>query len=62
MNRTYIQEKDYDGVWRLIVQVTERASDKHKEVIQTIHNAMLQDMAIGKEQARAMRLDILQSH
>ena len=36
VSRTYIQEKDYEGVWRLIVEVTEKASDKHKEVIQTI--------------------------
>ena len=30
-----IQEKGDGGVWRLIVQVTEKASDKHREVIQT---------------------------
>ena len=62
MNRTYTQEKDDGGAWRLIVQITEKASDKRREVIQTIYNAMMQDMAIGKEQALAMRLDILQWH
>ena len=60
MNKTYIQEKDDGGVWRLIVQVTEKASDKHREVIQTIHHAMLGNTGIGKEQALAMRKDILQ--
>ena len=29
------QEKDDGGVWRLTVQVTEKAGDKHKEAIQT---------------------------
>ena len=35
MNTTYIQEKDEGGVWRLIVQVTEQASDNRREVVQT---------------------------
>jgi hypothetical protein len=60
MKRTSIQEKDDGGVWRLIAQVTEKASDKHRKVIQTIYNAMMQDMGIGQEQALAMRKDILQ--
>ena len=38
-NRTYIQEKDEGGTWRLIVQVTEKASEKHREVTQTILSA-----------------------
>ena len=62
MDRLYIQEKGYEGVWRLIVEVSEKESDNHREVIQTIYNAMMQDMAIGKEQALAMRKDILQWH
>ena len=44
------------------MQVTEKASDKHREVIQTIYNAMMQDMGIGKEEALALREDILQCH
>ena len=48
------------GVGRLIAHVTEKASDKHRKVIQTIYNAMMQDMGIGQEQALAMRKDILQ--
>ena len=59
MNRTYIQEKDYEGVWRLIVEVSDKATQNHREVIQAIYNAMMQDMAVGKEQALAMKLDIL---
>ena len=35
MGSTYIQEKEDGGVSRLIVQVTEKASDNHREVIQT---------------------------
>ena len=62
MNRTYIQEKDDGGTWRLTVQVTEKASEKHKEVIQTIHNAMTQDMGIGKEQALALKSAMLHWH
>ena len=62
MDRLYIQEKDYEGVWRLIVEVSEKESDNHREVIQTIYNAMMQDMAIGKEHALAMRKDALQWH
>ena len=60
MKRTSIQEKDDGGVWRLIAQVTEKANDKRKKAIQTIYNAMMQDMGIGQEQALAMRKDILQ--
>ena len=44
------------------MQVTDKASDKHREVIQTIYNAMMQDMGIGKEEVLAMREDILQWH
>ena len=60
MKRTSIQEKDDGGVWTLIAQVTEKASDKHRKVIQSIYNAMMQDMGIGQEHALAMRKDILQ--
>ena len=42
MNRTCIQQKDDGGAWRLTVQVTKKASDKHREGIQTIYNAMMQ--------------------
>ena len=62
MTKTYIQEKDDQGVWRLIVQLTEKASGKHREVFQTIHHAMLANRGIGEEQALAMRKDILQWH
>ena len=62
MHKTYIQEKADGGAWRLTVQVTEKASDSHREVIQTIYNAMMQGMAIGKVQALALRKDILQWH
>ena len=47
MSRTYIQEKDDGGAWRLTVQVTEKASDSQREVAQTICSAMMQDMGIG---------------
>ena len=59
MNRTYIQEKGYDRVWRLTVEVSDKATQNHGEVIQAIYNAMMQDMAVGKEQALAMKLGIL---
>ena len=58
-NKTHIQEKDYEGVWRLIVEVSEKQSDKHREVIQAIYSAMMQDMAFGKEEALRMRDDFL---
>ena len=58
-NRTYIQERDSEGVWRLTVEVSEKQSDKHREVIQAIYNAMMHNLAVGKEQACAMKLDIL---
>ena len=61
-NRTYIQEKDQGGTWRLIVQVTEKASEKHREVVQRILSAMKQDMAIGKEQALALKSAMLHWH
>ena len=60
MKRTSIQEKDDGGVWRLIAQVTEKASDNHRKVIQSIYSTMMQDMGIGQEHALAMRKDILQ--
>ena len=44
----------------MIAQVTKKASDKHRKVIQSIYNAMMQDMGIGQEHALAMRKDILQ--
>ena len=47
-----IQEKDDKGVWRLTVQPQGGHPDTY--------NAMMQDMAIGKEPALAMREDILQ--
>ena len=62
MKRTYIQVKDNGGTWRLIVQVTEKASDNQREATHTICTAMLQDMGIGKEQLLATRKDILQWH
>jgi hypothetical protein len=60
--RINIQEKDDGGVWRLIAQVTEKASEKRREAIQTIHRAMKQDMAIGKEQALALKSAMLHWH
>ena len=62
MKRTYIQVKDNGGAWRLIVQVTEKASDNQREATQTICTAMMQDMGIGKEPLLATRKDILQWH
>ena len=44
------------------MQVAELGRDNHREVIQTIYSAMMQDMAIGKEQALAMRKGFLQWH
>ena len=35
MGSTYIQEKEDGGVSSLTVQVTEKASDNHREVIKT---------------------------
>ena len=35
MGSTYIQEKEDGGVSRLTVQVTEKASDNHREAIKT---------------------------
>ena len=61
-SRTYVQEKDDGGVRRLTVQVTEKASEKHREVVQTILSAMKQDMAIGKEQALALKSAVLHWH
>ena len=29
-DRTYIQQKDYGGAWRLIVEVSEEQNDNHK--------------------------------
>ena len=57
MKRSYIQEKDSEGLWRTVVTVSEKQSDNHKEVIRAIFNAMMQDMGFGKEQALAMRTD-----
>ena len=62
MKRTYIQVKDNGGTWRLIVQVTEKASDNQREATHTICTAMMQDMGIGKEPLLATRKDILQWH
>ena len=61
-SKTYIQEKDYEGVWRLTVEVSEKQSDKHREVIQAIYNAMMQDMAFRKDEALAMRKTLLHWH
>ena len=58
MKRTYIQVKDNGGTWRLIVQVTEKASDNQREATHTICTAMMQDMGIGKEPLLATRKDI----
>ena len=62
MKRTYIQVKDNGGTWRLIAQVTEKASGNQREATQTICTAMMQDMGIGKEPLLATRKDILQWH
>ena len=62
MKRTYNQEKDDGGAWRLIAQVTEKASEKRREVVQRILSAMKQDMAIGKEQALALKSAMLHWH
>ena len=63
MKRSYIQEKDSEGLWRTVVTVSEKKqSDNHKEVIRAIFNAMMQDMGFGKEQAIAMRTDSFQLH
>ena len=48
--------------WRLIVEASEKQSDKHREVIQAIYNAMMQDMAFRKEEAPAMRKTLLHWH
>ena len=48
MNRTCVQQKDDGGAWRLTVQVNKKASDKHREGIQTIYNAMMQGRALGR--------------
>ena len=62
MKRSYILEMDYEGIWRQVVEVRENQSENHKGIIRAIYNAMKQDMGFGKEQALAMRLDILQWH
>ena len=62
MKRSYILEMDYEGIWRQVVEVRESQSENHKGIIRAIYNAMKQDMGFGKEQALAMRLDILQWH
>ena len=48
--------------WRQVVEVRENQSENHKGIIRASYNAMKQDMVFGKEQALAMRLDILQWH
>ena len=62
MKRSYIQEKDSEGVWRASVKASEKQSDNHKDFIRAIFNAMMQDMGFGEEQALAMGKDFVQWH
>ena len=39
------------------MEVIEKQSDNHREVIRETFRAMMQDMGFGKEQALAMRKD-----
>ena len=38
------KDKNNEGVWRLTVEVSENQSDKHREAIQAIYNARMQDL------------------
>ena len=51
-----------EGVSRLTVEVSERQSDKRREVIQEIYNAMMQDMAFRIDEALAVRKTLLHWH
>ena len=62
MKRSYIQEKDSEGLWSTVVTASEKQCDNHKEAIRAIFNAMVQDMGFGKEQALVMMMDLLQWH
>ena len=60
--RTYVTEKDTTGKWRLVVEVTERMTENHSQVIDTISKAMMNDMNMSKADAIDMRNDILGKH
>ena len=51
-----------EGVSRLTVEVSEKQSDKRREVIQEIYNAMMQDMAFRNDEALAVRKTLLHWH
>jgi hypothetical protein len=56
--RTYLQEKDDLGTWRLIVEVTEKKTMNHVNVVEAIAAAMTKDNNMSKAAALAMRTEI----
>ena len=56
--RTYLQEKDDLGTGRLIVEVTEKKTMNHVNVVEAIAAAMTKDNNMSKAAALAMRTEI----
>ena len=56
--RTYLQEF-IEGKWKLVVEVSEAMTSRHAIVIGKIHKAMMQRPNLDKQDALAMRKDIV---
>ena len=48
-----------EGKWKLFVEVSEAMTSRHAIVIQRIHKAMMQRPNMDKQDALAMRKDIV---
>ena len=57
--QSYIQEAKMSGGKQLIISVTEKMSTNHHQIIDTIKAALEKDVNMGKEQAKALRNNLL---
>jgi hypothetical protein len=57
--QSYIQEEKLTGGKSLIMAVSEKMSPNHHKIIDLIKDALMKDLKMGKEEATALREDLV---
>ena len=57
--RSYIQEAKLTGGTSLIIAVSEKMSPNHHKIIDLIKDALMKEVNMGKEEAKALREDLV---
>ena len=57
--QSYIQEAKLTGGKSLIIAVSDKMSRDHHKIIDLIKDALMKDLKMGKEEAKALREDLV---